>query len=626
MLPEIGQLLLLAATSMALVNMTTGLLALRQDDSQWLLYQRPLAQATCLSLIASMVMLGISFLNNDFSVAYIAQHSNTQLPVIYKIAAVWAGHEGSFLFWLFAMSFWAAWLSLRSKNDALDQATMIVLSGLLVLFGLFVLLTSNPFDRLATVPFEGRDLNPMLQDLALVLHPPTLYLGYLGLTIAFAYAIAALWLGQGRREWARRSGRWTLGAWLMLTGGIALGSWWAYYELGWGGWWFWDPVENASLLPWLTATALLHSLKITAQGRLQRWSLLLAISSFGLCILGTFIVRSGVLTSVHAFAVNPTRGVVLLGLLFVIVSAALVLFALRAYRLCDRERFQLRSMAGWIMMGNGLLVIAAASVLLGTFYPLIFQVLNLGVISVGAPYFNAIFVPLVLLAALLMGASFKSSLRSNLLGLALVLSLGLALQWLLFERWDLLGWISCAMAIWIAMPLVRRLRNGTTNLAMTLGHLGLAFAILGASLSAQDSYEVSARMGPGDSQQLRDFQVTYMETELAIGPNYTAEIAHLEVYHDGEFYAHIAPERRFYPVRAMTMSEPGIHWTLSSDLYISLGEKLDRGTYALRIQYKPYIRWIWVGALLMMAGALAGVLRGRRPVREGATDVEKALA
>ncbi|MEZ8096866.1 heme lyase CcmF/NrfE family subunit [Photobacterium swingsii] len=654
MLAEIGHFALILGFSFALLAALMPFIAAKMKASYLTRYVWPLSYGAFGSILTSIVLLAVGFAIDDFSVAYIAHHSNTLLPIFFKVAAVWGGHEGSFLFWVFSLSGWAALVAACYRNKPEQHVfisrVLAILAALVATLTLFTLLTSNPFERLFPVPLEGRDLNPMLQDVGLIFHPPMLYLGYVGFAVSFAFAVAALTFEKPQWQWAQLSRSWTLSAWVFLTGGIALGSWWAYYELGWGGWWFWDPVENASLLPWLTGTALLHSLIVTAQRRsLVGWSLLLAIFTFSLSLLGTFIVRSGVLTSVHTFAVDPTRGLVLLAILAVMLISALTLYALRCERYLQAMNFELLSREAAFLVGNSLLAVATLTVLLGTFYPMIFQAFGLGSISVGAPYFNSMFVPLSLVTFFVMGlgvlvrlrASAEDFLITRLLAPLSASIIGGVVLSVLFERGVNLvvcGALICAL--WIILTALQSLillpsyqknavnkqvektiveksldglpRPRLRQLAMLIAHVGVAVTVIGATLVSNYSHEVSNKMGPGDTVILEDFQFDYIETELLIGANYTAEQANIQITKLGHFSKEqvmglIQPQRRHYTVRTMNMSEPGIRWWWDGDIYITLGEKLNATDYAVRIQYKPFVRWLWVGAMLMMLGGALSV-------------------
>lgn len=613
MIPDLGLLSLLSALALSLLLCSVPLVGLYCRRALIMSYAIPLSYGVCFFVTLSISLLGYSFAVDDFSVMYVAQHSNSQLPVFFKVAAVWGGHEGSMLFWLFSLSIWAALVAwLRKKVDReINTCVLAVLGLIMVGFCLFILLYSNPFQRLFPAPMEGRDLNPMLQDIGLIFHPPLLYFGYVGFAVNFAFAIAALMSGRMDAAVAHWSRPWALAAWICLTGGIILGSWWAYYELGWGGWWFWDPVENASLMPWLLGTALLHALIVTEQrGTFSYWSLLLSIFTFAMSLLGTFIVRSGVLTSVHAFAVDPDRGIMLLLLLAIAVIGALTLFAFRANTQPSVARFKPFSREMLLLLANVLISIATLIVLIGTFYPMLFTAFGLGSISVGAPYFNNTFVPPALLIMLAMGLSpfsrWKSLPKERVKIIAIMAAL--AITWgslcaLMFDKVYLMVTLALILSLWVIFGNLAFIRYLTLRrLGIFLAHIGVAITAIGITLSSYYSTETGVKMGPGSESTLSGYQFHYDETKLLIGPNYTAEQAVITVTREGETIAKLLPERRHYTVRTMLMSEPGISWGLLGDLYVVMGEKVDGQNYALRFHYKPFIRWVWGGGLFMMLG------------------------
>ncbi|HEH9399759.1 TPA: heme lyase NrfEFG subunit NrfE [Aeromonas sobria] len=624
MLAELGYLSLLLAAVLSLLQGTLPWLGLRLASPPLLRCAKPLALSNAILLGAALLLLASCFARDDFTVSYVAQHANSALPLGFKLAAVWGGHEGSMLFFVFALALWGALVALCSKRvDPLITARVLAIMGLIVgLFALYTLIFSSPFDRQFPGPQEGRDLNPMLQDIGLIIHPPLLYLGYVGFAVNFAFAMAALHSGRLDGAVAHWSRPWALGSWVFLTAGIVLGSWWAYYELGWGGWWFWDPVENASLLPWLLGTALLHALVVCEKrGAYGHAVLLLSIFTFALSLLGTFVVRSGVLTSVHAFAVDPDRGLTLLLLLGILLTTALTLFALRADTRAPYVRFGFWSKEGLLGAAILLLCVACASVLLGTFYPMVFQSLHLGALSVGAPYFNTIFVPLALLLMGLMtqlsrlrwqqlaAGSRLNTLLPPLFGLlgGGLLSLAYLEQGSFSGSWS--GILANMVSLWLMASLLLNTpwRELTLNrLGSLLAHLGVAVCALGIAQVSHHSQEGGTVLGANQPYQLGAFEFRYEGREPVIGPNYTAERITLSVHKDGKEVARLTPERRHYSVRTMNMNEPGIVWGLFGDLYVVLGEKMGPDAYAMRLHYKPLVRWIWLGGLLMIAG---GTLR-----------------
>ncbi|NEX90529.1 heme lyase NrfEFG subunit NrfE [Aeromonas rivipollensis] len=631
MLAEFGYLSLLLAAALSLLQGTLPWLGLRLASPTLLRCAKPLALLNAALLGAALGLLASCFARDDFTISYVAQHANSALPMGFKLAAVWGGHEGSMLFFVFALALWGALVALCSKRvDPLIRARVLAIMGLIVgLFALYTLIFSSPFDRQFPGPLEGRDLNPMLQDIGLIIHPPLLYLGYVGFAVNFAFAMAALHSGRLDGALAHWSRPWALGSWVFLTAGIVLGSWWAYYELGWGGWWFWDPVENASLLPWLIGTALLHALVVCEKrGAYGHGVLLLSIFTFALSLLGTFVVRSGVLTSVHAFAVDPNRGLTLLLLLGLLLTTALTLYALRADTRAPYAHFGFWSKEGLLGAAILLLSVACACVLLGTFYPMVFQSLHLGSLSVGAPYFNAIFVPLALaLMALmtqiprlrwqgLMASSRLKILLPPLLGL-----LGGGLLSLAYREQGTLGWsgiLANLISLWlIASLLINFSFNihglSANRLGSLLAHLGVAVCALGIAQVSHHSQEGGTVLAANKPYRLGAHEFRYEGSEPLIGPNYTAERITVSVHKDGREVARLAPERRHYSVRTMNMNEPGIQGGLFGDLYVVLGEKMGPDAYAMRLHHKPLVRWIWLGGILMMAGGALRLL-GRKPL------------
>ncbi len=631
MLAEFGYLSLLLAAALSLLQGTLPWLGLRLASPTLLRCAKPLALSNAILLGAALLLLASCFARDDFTVSYVAQHANSALPMGFKLAAVWGGHEGSMLFFVFALALWGALVGLCSKRvDPLITTRVLAIMGLIVgLFALYTLIFSSPFDRQFPGPLEGRDLNPMLQDIGLIIHPPLLYLGYVGFAVNFAFAMAALHSGRLDGALAHWSRPWALGSWVFLTAGILLGSWWAYYELGWGGWWFWDPVENASLLPWLLGTALLHTLVVCEKrGAYGHGVLLLSIFTFALSLLGTFVVRSGVLTSVHAFAVDPNRGLTLLLLLGLLLTTALTLFALWADTRAPYARFGLLSKEGLLGAAILLLSVACACVLLGTFYPMVFQSLHLGSLSVGAPYFNAVFVPLALLLMALMTQiprlrwqGLMASSRLKILLPPLLGLLGGGLLSLGYREQGTLGWsgiLANMISLWLIASLLLNVSFKTHGLSASrlgslLAHLGVAVCALGIAQVSHHSQEGGTVLAVDKPYRLGAHEFRYEGSEPLIGPNYTAERITVSVHKDGREVARLTPERRHYSVRTMNMNEPGIQGGLFGDLYVVLGEKMGPGAYAMRLHHKPLVRWIWLGGLLMMAGGALRLL-GRKPL------------
>ena len=619
MTPELGQFALCLALIVALAQSFFPLLGASRQNFGWMALARPAAQAQALLVAFAFGCLTYAFVANDFSVAYVAMHSNTALPLHYRIAGVWGGHEGSLLLWALMLGVWMTAVSLFSTH--LPEEIVARVLGVMGLvsagFLAFLLFTSNPFDRLLPPAADGRDLNPLLQDPGMVLHPPMLYMGYVGFSVAFAFAVAALLSGRLDATWARWSRPWTTVAWAFLTVGIALGSGWAYYELGWGGWWFWDPVENASFMPWLVGTALIHSLAVTEKrGAFRSWTVLLAIVAFALSLLGTFLVRSGVLTSVHAFAVDPARGVFILALFVLLIGGALVLFAWRTSRIGLGGSFELASRESALLANNVLLAVAAVSVMLGTLYPLVLDALGAGKISVGPPYFEAVFVPLMAPALFLMGVGplarwKRTSLPELAVLLRWALGVSLALGLLLpfaFGRWSALVGFGLALAVWVAssafLAWKKRPTHSRAHVGMVVAHLGVAVFVVGVTLVKGYEAEKDLKMKPGDALELAGYTFRLEDVAAADGPNYRAARARIAVSRAGKPVTVLYPEKRVYTVQDMPMTEAAIDPGLTRDLYVSLGDPLEGGYWLVKAQHKPFVDWIWAGCLIMALGGL----------------------
>ena len=623
MIPEFGHYALILALCIAVIQGILPLLGAHQGRREWILLARPAAQTVFLLLAIAFITLAWSFYVNDFSVMYVAEHSNSQLPVIYRFGAVWGGHEGSLLLWIFLLSTWTFLVAQLSKSlDEFMVARVIGVLGLVITgLLLFVLTTSNPFDRLFPAAQDGRSLNPLLQDPGLVFHPPMLYMGYVGFSVAFAFAIASLLSGRLDAAWARWSRPWTTAAWIFLTLGIALGSWWAYYELGWGGWWFWDPVENASFIPWLVGTALLHSLAVTEKrGGFKSWTVLLAISAFSLSLLGTFLVRSGVLTSVHAFATDPKRGIFILIFLALVVGSSLTLYAWRAPKSSLGGKFSLSSRETFILLGNVFLVVAAASVLLGTLYPLLIDALHLGKISVGPPYFNSVFVPIMIPVLVLMGIGpWTNWKNSNLLAVikrlwiaALVAVIAAGLIPFAMGAFTWLSSLGFLLAFWVissgVLQIIRQAKAGKPTrsfIGMQVAHLGIAVFVIGVTMVGAYQEEKDVRMLTGESVSVGGYQIQLQSVNAVPGPNYKAMQGTFLLTRNGNLEATLYPEKRSYFSSTMPMTEAAIDVGLTRDVYVSLGEELDDKAWAVRVYYKPFVDWIWGGCLFM---ALGGIL------------------
>jgi len=639
MIPELGHLALILALALAVIQATFPLGGSFTCRWSWMAMARPLAwgQFTFLSLAFACLLW--AFLSDDFSVAYVARNSNTLMPEIYKISALWGAHEGSLLLWALLLGGWGAAVATSGRNLPPEVAARVIsVLGLIGIgFLLFMLLTSNPFTRLFPVPPEGRDLNPLLQDPGLAIHPPMLYMGYVGFSVAFAFAIAALLGGKLDATWARWSRPWTTVAWVFLTLGIALGSWWAYYELGWGGWWFWDPVENASLMPWLVGTALIHSLAVTEKrAALKTWTLLLALCAFSLSLLGTFLVRSGVLTSVHAFATDPARGTFILVFLCLVIGSSLALYAWRTPEVSGGGRFDPLSRESFLLVNNLLLTAFAALVLFGTLAPLIYEAMGWGKISVGFPWFNRMFLALMPFLALALGLGhltrWKRDKANRLLkglGIAALLSLTVAGTADLFlpevTSSPLLVALGLGLVAWVLLShlagLGERLRRrrdiravaadlkggGRGYYGMLLAHLGVAMFILGITMVSNFGSEQDIRLSPGDVHEAAGYRFRFAGVETVPGPNYQAARGRFLVFEGDRQIAVLEPEKRTYFTSPKPMTEAAIDWGFARDLYVSLGEPLGGGDWALRIYYKPYVRWIWLGGLCMALGGILAI-------------------
>jgi cytochrome c-type biogenesis protein CcmF len=629
--PELGQFALILALLMAVTQSALPLVGAARGNRAWMTVGVSAAQAQFIFVLVAFGCLAYSFITNDFSVLNVATNSNSLLPLNYRLAATWGSHEGSLLLWSLLLALWTVAVTLFSRQLPLEMRARVVgvMGFISIGFLLFMLLTSNPFTRLTPAALDGRDLNPLLQDPAMVIHPPMLYMGYVGFSVAFAFAIAALLGGKLDATWARWSRPWTTIAWCFLTVGIALGSWWAYYELGWGGWWFWDPVENASFMPWLVGTALIHSLAVTEKrGSFKSWTVLLAIAAFSLSLLGTFLVRSGVLTSVHAFATDPKRGIFILAFLFIVIGGSLTLYAWRAKRVGLGGKFDLISRESFLLSNNVLLVVAAASVLLGTLYPLFVDALGLGKLSVGPPYFNAVFVPITAPVAFMIGlgpiARWKrASLPELMVRLRWAFSVSVATALLLpfvLGEWKVMVSLGLLLATWIIttvfLNLWKRMRGegsitkrlGAQSLSyygMELAHLGVAVFIIGVTLVTGYEERKDVRMNVGDTATVGGHVFRFGGVETVEGPNYTAARGQVEVSKNGEALRTMYPEKRKYASTGQAMTEADIATGLFRDLYVSLGEPVSGNAWSVSIFYKPFVDWIWGGAVLM---ALGGVL------------------
>ena len=655
MIPEIGHFALILALCVAVVQGIVPLYGAAVRSGPLMAVAKPAARAQFLLVLTAFSCLGYAFAQHDFSVLYVAANANSKLPLPYRLAAIWGAHEGSLLLWTFILSMWMVAVTLFSRHlpDTMRARILGVMGLVSMGFLLFMLTVSNPFERLIPAPPDGRDLNPLLQDPGMVLHPPMLYMGYVGFSVAFAFAIAALLGGNLDAAWARWSRPWTTVAWCFLTVGIALGSGWAYYELGWGGWWFWDPVENASFMPWLAGTALMHSLAVTdKRGGFKVWTVLLAIMAFSLSLLGTFLVRSGVLTSVHAFATDPRRGLFILAFLAVVIGGSLLLYAWRAPRVRGGGTFAPVSRESMLLVNNVLLVVAMGSVLLGTLYPLFLDALGLGKISVGPPYFDTVFVPLMTPAIFLMGigpiAQWKQATFPDLamklrwaFGVSIVTALVLPF---VLGHWTPLISLGLLLAVWVATTTVVNIRDRVRHLTgdhlmnrlaslplaywgMVIAHCGIAVFIVGVTMVKGFEVEKDLRMNVGDTATIGGYSFRFDGVKELQGPNYIAGRGTFRVTKEGRDVTVMYPEKRIYQVQRQTMTEAAIDTGWLCDLYVSLGEPLEGGAWSVRLYHKPFIDWIWGGCLIMALGGVLAVSdrRYRLAWRRGRQEEPGAL-
>jgi len=637
MIPELGQLCLILALCLSVCQMVFSFVGAHRGQ-QGLMAVGPAAAAGQFVFVAGAFgMLAWSFLRNDFSLLYVASNSNSQLPEIYRFAAVWGGHEGSLLLWALVLSSWTIAVTTFSGTLPKEVAARVsgVMGAISIGFLAFILFTSNPFLRLSPVPFDGNDLNPLLQDPAMALHPPMLYMGYVGFSVAFAFAVAALLTGRVDQEWTRWARPWTTAAWVFLTIGIALGSWWAYYELGWGGWWFWDPVENASFMPWLVGTALMHSLAVTEKrGIFKGSTLLLAIAAFSLSLIGTFLVRSGVLVSVHSFAADPTRGLFILSFLAVVIGVALGLYAWRAPSLDRAVGFKPFSRESFLLVNNILLCIAAGLIFLGTVYPLVLDALDAGKISVGPPYFETAFLipmlPLLVAVGIGMHTAWRSASAADVAGklripavIALILGIGVPAV-VYGGGHGALTVAGIAAAAWLVIaalldPVRQLLGRGPrltqSGLGMSVAHLGLGLCVLGITVTSTFGLATDQSIAPGESARIGDYEISFKGTRPVAGPNYQALRGEVTVTRQGEVVGTLYPEKRTYVVRGSPMTEAGIDAGWSRDLFVALGDPLGNDAWSVRLQYKPLVRFIWLGALVMALGGILAATDRRYRVR-----------
>jgi len=631
MIPEIGHFALILALSVAVIQGVFPLWGSLTGKPQWISLAKPAAYGQLLFMVISFACLVYAFVVNDFSVKYTANNSNAQMPTMFRVSAVWGAHEGSLLLWAMILSGWGAAVAFFSKGiPPIMLSRVLSIMGLIgVGFMLFVIITSNPFERLLQIPLEGRQLNPLLQDFGLIIHPPMLYMGYVGLSVAFSFSMAAMIGGKLDAAWVRWARPWTNIAWVFLTLGIALGSWWAYYELGWGGWWFWDPVENASLMPWIVGTALIHSLAVTEKrATFKAWTILLSILGFSLSLLGTFLVRSGVLTSVHSFASDPERGLFILIFLLVVIGSSLLLFAFRAHKIRSVGTFSLVSRESGLLVNNVILLVMTATVLLGTLYPLIIDALNAGKISVGPPYFNFIMVPLSLILFTMMGFGFflrwkKDSperiLKKVWIPLAASLVIAFVLPLILTSEFNyktVLGlfagsWITLAALMWVVSLGRSPFKLPLASWGSVIAHIGMAMTVIGITVVSLYDTEKDVRLEKGQSYDMAGYNFAFEGVEIHQGENYSANRATMVITQDGKHITTMHPEKRDYGRDAMAMTEAGIDAGFTRDLFVALGEPLGKDEWSFRIYHKPFVRWIWLGAILMGFGGFIAALDKR---------------
>jgi cytochrome c-type biogenesis protein CcmF len=654
MIPELGHFALILALLLALVQSVLPLVGAQRGNRTLMAVARPATQGQFVFVALAFGCLAWSFLANDFSVLNVARNSYSRLPEVYRLTATWGSHEGSLLMWVLILGFWSSAVAIFSRHLPEDMVARVLgIMGLIsVGFLAFLLTTSNPFERLVPAAPDGNDLNPLLQDWGMILHPPMLYMGYVGFAVAFAFAIAALLSGKLDAAWARWSRPWTTVAWAFLTLGIVLGSWWAYRELGWGGWWFWDPTENASFMPWIAGTALIHSLAVTEKrGAFKAWTVLLALTAFSLSLLGTFLVRSGVLSSVHAFATDPARGAFILGFLAVVIGGSLVLYAWRAPKMITGGGFSWFSRESLLLANNVILIAALGAVLLGTLYPLFMDAMGLGKISVGPPYFNAVFVPLMAPALFLMGVGplvrWKEGSLPDAwtrlkwaLGVAVVAAVLLPLTLDGFKPWASLGFF---LAVWITLAVAvafrDRLRHGGGSVAhrlgtlprgfwgMQLAHFGMAVGIAGIAVVANYESERDVRMDVGSYAELAGYTFTFHGASEREGPNYRAARGTLEVTRNGKHVATLHPEKRLYNASGMAMTEAAVHPNLFRDIYVAMGEQLDeQGAWSVRLFHKPFINWLWLGAVFMVVGGFLAASDRRYRIALRRSELPRGLA
>lgn len=643
MIAELGNYTLALALAISILLAVLPLWGAEKQNSTLIALARPMTWAMFLALTVSFGSLFYLFAVNDFTVQYVVNNSNSRLPLQYRLSAVWGAHEGSLLLWVWLLSLWSVGVATFTRKMPEDAVARVLrLMGVIGIgFLMFVIFISNPFDRtFPNFPIDGKELNPMLQDVGLIFHPPLLYMGYVGFSVAFAFAIASLMTGRLDTAWARWSRPWTMAAWVFLTLGIVLGSWWAYYELGWGGWWFWDPVENASLMPWLAGTALIHSLAVTEKrGTFKAWTVLLAILAFSLCLVGTFLVRSGILVSVHAFASDPTRGLYILAYLVLVVGGSLLLYAFKGSEIKSLDNYERYSRETMLLINNILLMAFLSVVFLGTLLPLIHKQIGLGTISIGAPFFDQMFLILMVPFSFVLGIGPLVKWRRDqvsairkpvIIATILMALLGFGLPYLFRNTITVSVVLGTMMSVFIVLLSLYELHQRATHRhsflsgifklsrshwGMVLAHLGVAMTVFGIAFSQNFSIERDVRMNVGDKAEILDYQFEFKGIKITDGANYQGGTAELEITRNGKYEATLNAEKRFYTVSRMGMTEAAIDWGFTRDLYAALGEKLEDNSWAVRLYYKPFIRWIWIGGLFMALGGLLCMLDKRYRLR-----------
>jgi cytochrome c-type biogenesis protein CcmF len=640
MVIELGLFALIVAVLLSAAQAWFGLAGAQFGNHRWMAAARPATTGQFVFVAVSFAVLCWAFYKNDFTVLYVANNSNSELPTFYRFAAVWGAHEGSLLLWALALSTWSVAVAVLSRSlpETFAARVLGVLGIVSIGFQLFILMTSSPFERLFPAAVDGRDLNPLLQDPALAIHPPMLYIGYVGFSVAFAFAVAALLEGKVDEKWARWVRPWTTVSWMFLTIGIALGSWWAYYELGWGGWWFWDPVENASFMPWLVGTALIHSLAVTEKrGLFKNWTLLLAITTFSLSLLGTFLVRSGVLVSVHAFASDPSRGLFILVFLGICVGGSLALYAWRGPALRAKGGFDTLSRETFLLANNLLLLVTAALILIGTLYPLFLDALNMGKISVGPPYFNVVFliptIPLLFLMAVGMHTVWKKSKLDDIkrplaILFVVALAIGLVVPPMAYGAFHLSTVVGLTAGAWVILSSLyepfQRLRKRQSLprsvVGMTIAHIGVGVFAIGVTVTQTYRIEKDIALRPGETVELQGYTFAFNSTRPVKGPNFDAIESEVTISRDGKLVTTLHPQKRVYRVQRSPMTEAGIHVKWNRDLFVAMGEDLGDGAWSMRLQYKPMVRYIWLGALIMAIGGIVAVTDRRYRTRRVTED------